>query len=185
MKYGKESFAGKSAAVSCIAAALFAALPASAQQAFPTRHSREAVTNGTARKMADLPGTQTLRLSIALPVRNQDQLKLLLAALYDPKSPQHHKWLSVEEFTERFGPTADDYEKVASFAEANGLEVTGRSANRMVINVQGTVENVSRALHVKMGVYQHPTEARTFYAADREPTVDSDVKIWSVAGLDD
>ena len=185
MRYGKESFALKSAAVSLIAAALLAALPASAQQAFPTRHMRAAVTNGIARKMADLPRTQTLRLSIALPVRNAEQLKLLLAELYDPKSAQHHKWLSVEEFTERFGPTADDYEKVASFAEANGLQVTGRSANRMVINVQGTVENVSRALHVTMGVYQHPTEARTFFAADREPTVDSDVKIWSIAGLDD
>src|SRR5580704_17654554 len=150
MKYGKESFAGKSAAVSCIAAALFAALPASAQQAFPTRHIREAVKNGTAKKMADLPRTQTLRLSIALPVRNEEQMKLLLGALYDPKSAQYHKWRSVEEFTERFGPSADDYEKVASFAQANGLEVTGRSSNRMVIDVQGTVENVSRALHVNM-----------------------------------
>src|ERR1700753_1244482 len=148
MKSEKGMVSIKGAAISCIAAALFGALPASAQQALPTRHVREAVTRGTAKKMADLPHTQTMRLSIALPVRNQQQLTQLLSPQSDPKSPQYHKWLSVAEFIEQFGPTADDYEKVASFAEANGLEVTGRASNRMVIDVQGTVDNVSRALHV-------------------------------------
>ncbi|MGD0301722.1 MAG: S53 family peptidase, partial [Bryobacteraceae bacterium] len=40
------------------------------------------------------------------------------------------------------------------------------------------------AIHVKMGLYQHPTENRTFYAADREPTVDLPFQLWHIAGLD-
>ena len=35
-----------------------------------------------------------------------------------------------------------------------------------------------------MGVYQHPTENRTFYAPDREPTVNLSVPLWHVSGLD-
>ncbi|MGD0270855.1 MAG: S53 family peptidase, partial [Candidatus Sulfotelmatobacter sp.] len=34
-------------------------------------------------------------------------------------------------------------------------------------------------------VYQHPTESRTFYAPDREPTVDLEVPLLHIDGLDD
>jgi kumamolisin len=46
------------------------------------------------------------------------------------------------------------------------------------------VSNIEEALHVTMGVYQHPTENRTFYAPDREPTPDLSVPLWHIAGLD-
>src|SRR5208282_3139595 len=32
--------------------------------------------------------------------------------------------------------------------------------------------------------YQHPTEDRTFYAPDREPTPDLSVRLWHISGLD-
>ena len=35
-----------------------------------------------------------------------------------------------------------------------------------------------------MGVYQHPTENRTFYAPDREPTVNLPFPLWHISGLD-
>jgi kumamolisin len=35
-----------------------------------------------------------------------------------------------------------------------------------------------------MGVYQHPTESRTFYAPDREPTTNLTFSLWHVSGLD-
>ncbi|MGC1491594.1 MAG: hypothetical protein WA798_09480, partial [Candidatus Acidiferrum sp.] len=38
--------------------------------------------------------------------------------------------------------------------------------------------------HVSMGVYQHPTENRTFYAPDREPMVDLPFQLWHISGLD-
>jgi subtilase family serine protease len=37
---------------------------------------------------------------------------------------------------------------------------------------------------VTMGLYQHPTENRTFYAPDREPTVDLPFQLWHISGLD-
>jgi len=78
----------------------------------------------------------------------------------------------VEEFTARFGPSQEDYAAVIHFAEANGLTVVGTSRNRMNLDVSGPVANIEAAFHLTMGVYQHPTENRTFFAPDREPTPD-------------
>ena len=38
--------------------------------------------------------------------------------------PNYHHYLTPEQFTERFGPTEQDYQAVIAFAKANGLTVT-------------------------------------------------------------
>ncbi len=153
-------------------------------QFMPTRHVRQEVRSGGAPFLNRLPATQSLRLNIALPLRNEPELDNLLQELYDPQSVLFHQFLSVQEFTERFGPTEEDYAEVVRFVERNGLTVTGTSPNRMVLNVTGSVANIERAFQVEMGVYQHPTENRTFYSPDREPTPDLAVPLWHISGLD-
>ena len=51
------------------------------------------------------------------------------------------------------------------FAETNGFTVVGTSRNRMNVDVTGSVASIEEAFHVTMGVYQHPTENRTFYCS--------------------
>ena len=149
-----------------------------------TRHLPEAISNGQAKWVNRLPASQSLQLNIALPLRNESELDELLSQIYDPQSPSYHKFLSVEEFTERFGPSQKDYDAVISFAKANDLTVTGTAPNRMIVDVEGPVANIERAFHVNMGKYQHPTEERTFYAPDQEPTTDLSVLFWHITGLD-
>jgi kumamolisin len=60
----------------------------------------------------------------------------------------------------------------------------GTSRNRLNVDVTGSVATIEAALHVNMGLYRHPTENRTFYAPDREPTVDLPFQLWRIAGLD-
>ena len=149
-----------------------------------TAHVRDVVQNGSAKQVGRLPATQEMRIVLVLPHRNEAALQSLLKDLYDPSSPSFHQFLTVEEFTERFGPSVEDYEAVKSFAQSHGLTVVGTSRNRMNVDVSGPVANIEAALHVTMGVYQHPTEKRTFYSADREPTPDLSVTLWHIAGLD-
>jgi kumamolisin len=156
---------------------------AHAQSLF-TRHVREVTLNKQAPLLGKLPATQSMRIVLVLPLRNQTELDDLLKNLYDPSSPSYHQFLTVEQFTESFGPTKEDYDAVINFAEANGLTVVGTSPNRLNIDVTGPVSAIEKALNVTMGVYQHPTEARTFYAPDREPTPNLSVRLWHVAGLD-
>jgi hypothetical protein len=131
-----------------------------------------------------LPGTNHLNLAIALPLRNKAELNQLLQQLYDPSSPQYHQFLTVEQFTERFGPTAEDYQALIAFATANGLTVTATYPNRTLLDVNGAVADIERALHVTMRVYQHPTESRLFYALDADPSLDLDIPVLDIRGLD-
>jgi kumamolisin len=149
-----------------------------------TRHVRDVVQNGKAQFIGPLPASQVMSLDIVLPLRNQAGLESLLQQLYDPTSASYRKFLTVAEFTERFGPTQQDYDSVVNWARANGLTVTGSAPNRMNVHVTGTVENIQSAFHVSMNSYQHPTENRAFFSADREPTVSLPISLWRVAGLD-
>src|ERR1017187_739281 len=125
-----------------------------------------------------------LNLSIGLPLRDREGLTNLLQQLYDPASTNYHRFLTPEQFAERFGPTAQDYQPAASFAQSHGLAVTAKHPNRALVSVRGTMADVERAFHVTMNEYQHPTEARTFYAPDREPSLDLAVPVLAVGGLD-
>ena len=149
-----------------------------------THHLHDAVVNGQAKPVGRLPETQSMRIVLVLPHRNEAALQSLLQDLYNPSSPSFHNWLSVEEFTTMFGPSQADYDALVNFAETHGLKVVGTSVNRMNLDVEGSVGSIEKALHVTMGVYQHPTENRTFFSPDREPSLDLSIPLWHVAGLD-
>jgi uncharacterized repeat protein (TIGR03803 family) len=132
-----------------------------------------------------LPGSSRLNLAIGLPLRNQEALSNLLEQLYDPASIQYRHYLTVEQFTEGFGPAEQNYEEVIAFAKSQGLTVTARHPNRMLLDVSGSVEDIERVFHVTIGVYQHPRESRTFHAPDVEPSLELGVRVLHVSGLDD
>src|SRR5271165_2287626 len=155
-----------------------------AQSQLMTRHVRETTVNGEARSVGRLPAVQTMRFDIVLPLRHQPELLNFLQELYNPSSPSYRHFLTVKEFTERFGPSQEDYDALIRFAQASGFTVTGGSRDAMDVQLKGTVAAIERAFHVTMGVYQHPTENRTFYSPDREPTVDLPFPLWHISGLD-
>ena len=131
-----------------------------------------------------LTNSTRLRLSIALPLRNREALTNLLNQLYVPASPDFHRYLTPEQFAERFGPTAKDYQTLIRFAESNGLKVTDTHLNRSLLDVKGTVADIEKVFHVTMRVYKHPSETRTFHAPDAEPSLDLELPILGISGLD-
>jgi len=74
---------------------------------------------------------------------------------------------------------------VVDFAKANGFTVTNTPPNRLLVDINGTVAQIQSAFHVVMTVYKHPTENRTFYSPDREPSLDLSVPVAHIAGLND
>src|ERR1035437_6571037 len=139
---------------------------------------------GHLQSLGRLAGTNHLNLVIGLPLRNRESLTGLLGQIYDPASPYYHQYLTPADFADRFGPTPQDYEAVMAFAKANGLRVTGTHANRTLINVSGAAGDIERTFQVRLHTYQHPTEGRTFYAPDAEPSLDLAVPVLTVSGLD-
>src|SRR5580698_6998284 len=173
------------AAFVCAAMFLLFTIPAKAQpQSLLTRHVRDEVVNGRAQFVGQLPATQTLRFDIVLPLRDRAGLENFLQELQDPTSPSHHQFLTPQEFTERFGPTQEDWDALVAFAKASGFEIISGTREERDLRLSGTVANIERAFHVTMGTYHDLTEDRTFFAVDREPTVDLPFQLWHITGLD-
>jgi subtilase family serine protease len=161
-----------------------ATIAAQAQQPLLTRHVRDVVANGQAPAVGHLSATRSMRLVFTLPLRDRTGLENFLRDAYDPSSPSYRQFLTVEQFTERFAPTKEDYDSLIQYAKSNGFTVVGTSRNRVNLDVTGSVGTIERALHVNMVVYQHPTESRTFFAPDREPSTDTGMQLWAIGGLD-
>jgi subtilase family serine protease len=153
-------------------------------QSVLTRHVREVTRTGEALSTGHLPPDQIMNLNIVLMLRNQDGLDSFLEELYDPASSSYRHFLTVKQFTERFGPTQEDYDAVVHFAKANGFEVVGGTRDGMNVQIRGPVSAVEAAFHLTMNSYQHPTENRTFYAPNHEPSTNLSFPVWHISGLD-
>jgi uncharacterized repeat protein (TIGR01451 family) len=137
------------------------------------------------RALAPLSGDKRLKLAVGLPLRNTEALNALLEDLYNPQSPAYHQYLSVEQFTQQFGPSQEDYQAVAAFLTDHGFKITATFANRLLIDVEAAVPDIERTFHLKLRQYQHPTEARAFFAPDSEPSIEFAVPLLHISGLDD
>ena len=153
-------------------------------QSLLTRHVSEVTLNGQAPFVGPLPATQSMRVDIVLAVRDRTGLDRFLQELYSPSSPSYRHFLTVEEFTQKFGPTQEDYDALMRFATTNGFTVTGGSRHAMDVQLKGSVATIEAAFHVTMGLYHDPIQNRDFYAPDREPTVDLPFQLWHISGLD-
>ena len=134
-------------------------------------------------RLGSLSPTARMDLAIGLPLRNADELDRFIQQVSDPQSSSYRHYLSSEEFTENFGPSQEDYDKLTAFAQANGLTVSGTHPNRMILDVSGPVSAIEKTLHINIGVYVHATRGQ-FIAPDRDPWLDVDVEVLNITGLD-
>jgi kumamolisin len=169
--------------VAAVATAL-AGTTTSYAQSVLTHHVRDVVQSGAAHAIANLPQDQIIKLDIVLPIRDQAGLDRFLEAISDPASASHNQFLTVREFTDRFGPTQADYDALVEYVKAKGFTVTGGSRDAMELQVKGSVATIEAAFHVSMQSYQRPDGSGSFYSPDREPTVDLSFNLWHVSGLD-
>jgi len=153
-------------------------------QSLLTHHVLDVILSGQAPFVGRLPATQSMHFDIVLPVRDQAGLDRFLRQVYDPSSPSYRNFLTVEQFTQMFGPSREDWDALTRFATANGFVVTGGSRDAMDLRLTGSVAAIETAFHVTMGLYHDPVANRDFYASDREPTVDLPFQLMHISGLD-
>ncbi len=171
-------------ATAAVALLLLAGNYAAAQQALPSVvHVPQIVSNGQAQIISSLESGRHLQLALSLPLRNEAQLDSLLQQINDPQSANYHHYLNVEEFTNRFGPTEQDYDAVVRWAQAKGFAVTATAPNRLVVDIDGSVETVNRAFRIALNTYKDTGRNREFFAPDREPTLDLSVALLGISGL--
>jgi len=134
--------------------------------------------------VGEIESGRKFQLAVILPPRDQDGLSQLLKDLYDPHSPSYHRFLTPDQYTARFGPTAQDARAVADYMSARGLRVTKIHSNRVIVDVEGDNDAIQKAFHVRLHKYQRP-DGSAFFGPDGDPSVDLDTPIAHISGLDD
>ncbi|WP_183061610.1 protease pro-enzyme activation domain-containing protein [Motilibacter peucedani] len=154
--------------------------------AFPT-HQRgsapQAVTSGSAHLVRATDESQRLRLTVGLQTPHADDEEAFLASLQDKSSPNFHRYLTAEQWNARFAPSAADEQKVVDWAQANGITVTRRFANHLVVDLEGDVGTVEKALGVSINDYT--LGQRQFYANTAAPALPASISdvVEAVGGL--
>ncbi len=153
-------------------------------QSVLTNHVPPVVNSGAAQSVGELPANQIMTLDIVLTLSDPAGLTNFLSQVYTPGSGVYRQFVTVPEFTERFGPTQADYDTVVGWAKAAGLLVYGGTRDGMDVQVKAPVSVVETAFNVTLRTYQDSVHNRTFYAPDRQPTESLPFNLWHVSGLD-
>jgi subtilase family serine protease len=134
--------------------------------------------------LGELDDSTRLHLAIALPLRNNAQLDVLIEDVSNPRSARYRQYLTPAQVAEQFGPAEQDYQALIEFfGQSDGLTVSNTYANRIVIDVAGNARSIQSVFHVIMQLRRRP-DGSEFYAPDREPSLDLDVPVMHITGLD-
>lgn len=132
--------------------------------------------------VGDVPVTQLIFIDIGLPMRNQQTFDNFSKSLYNPKSPNYRKFITPEKFGEMFGTPPVEFQKVVNFAKAHGLKINTLFKNRLLIGAEGTALDIQNTFHIRLHNYKR-SDGSLFYANDTEPSVDLDVPLLHISGL--
>ena len=141
------------------------------------------VAQGTANLVGHYAPTKTLRLAIMLRPPNWAEEQKFLQEVQTKGSPQFHHFLTAEQWNARFAPSVADEQAVVDWAQSQGMQVTYRYANRLIVDVQAPAATLEKAFGVTINSYQ--SDSRTFYSNDRDPQLPSSLGnvVHAVIGL--
>jgi subtilase family serine protease len=80
-------------------------------------------------------------------------LQTLIAQQQDPNSSNFHKWITPEQYAERFGMSADDLNKVTGWLKSQGLTVDGVSRSRTKVSFGGSVSRIESVFQTEFHQY--------------------------------
>ncbi len=154
-----------------------------AQERASVPQTPRAVQNGTAQLIGPYGADQMLRLVFALKPPHLAEEERFLNQLQDRDSPLFHKYLSEQEWNQRFAPSAQDEQAVAAWAQSQGLTITQRYPNRLLVDVEAPVATIEKALDVAINRYQ--IGSASYYSNDRDPAIPAQLAsvVHAVLGL--
>src|SRR5579859_7039035 len=101
------------------------------------RHDRGAVPD-------DFP-MEHLLLQLSRPPEQEEALQQFLAELHTQSSPNFHKWITAQEFGQRFGVAQSDVEMIRGWLTSHGFTVNVIYPSGVLIDFSGTAGQVRKA----------------------------------------
>ncbi|HVW11003.1 MAG TPA: protease pro-enzyme activation domain-containing protein [Bryobacteraceae bacterium] len=99
----------------------------------------------------------------------QADLEQLLRDQRNPASASYHRWLTPEEYADRFGLSASDESRVVAWLASQGLTTNERSRGRNWVAFSGTAAQIGRAFHTS--IHRYEVNGKMHFANAAAPSV--------------
>jgi subtilase family serine protease len=108
------------------------------------------------------PSTKLPYVTLVVPpsAHQQAALDKLLAQQQDPTSPKYHKWLTPEQFGQRFGLSHNDIDTISGWLRSQGFSIAEVARGQDWIAVSGTVAQFQSAFHTEIHRFMVDGEER-------------------------
>jgi len=115
----------------------------------------------------------------------QTALDTLLLEQQTSGSPNFHRWLTPEQFADRFGPSPSDVASVVQWLESEGLTVNDVARGRGFVTFSGAAAHIAGAFRTELHRYRVNGEIHIANATDPSVPAALAPLILGIQGLDD
>ncbi len=131
-------------------------------------HPQATAANDQGRVAASLQLSYVTLTFTRSPSQDAD-LQKLLAEQQNPQSASYHRWLTPEEYADRFGVSASDLDKITSWLRSQGLMIANVARGRSWVAVNGSAAQVEAAFQTE--IHQYLVNGKRHFANATEPSV--------------
>jgi len=137
---------------------------------------------GRAESSLDL---RSMTLVLKPSAQQQADLDAFLARQQDPSSPDYHRWLTPEQYADRFGFSADDLSRIATWLESQNLTVISVGRGRNAILFSGPVRQVEKAFRTE--IHRYKVNGELHFANSTDPSIPAALTglVTAIHGLND
>jgi hypothetical protein len=127
----------------------------------------------------------TIMLLTAPTSAQQNALTQLLAQQQDRSSPNFHKWLTPEQYADRFGLSQNDAQRIAVWLQSQGFSMIHVARGRNWISFTGTAAQVQNAFRTEL--HHYDVNGELHYANAIAPAIPAALEgiVTGVRGLSD
>ena len=111
----------------------------------------------------------TILLQTVPTTAQQKALTQLLAEQQDRSSPNYHKWLTPEQWADRFGLSTNDVVQITGWLKAQGFTMIHAARGRNWVSFTGTAAQVQNALGTE--IHRFNVKGEMHYANATAPTI--------------
>jgi uncharacterized protein (TIGR03437 family) len=108
-------------------------------------------------------------LMLAQSASQQASLDQLLSEQQTPGSPNYHRWITPEEYGQRFGASQADVDRLTTWLRGQGLDIAAVARGRNWIAVNGAAAQVESAFQTE--IHEYVSNGETHFANATEPSV--------------
>ena len=126
-----------------------------------------------------------LTLELELSAAQKADLEQLLVEQQTPGSPEYHRWLTPEQYAERFGASDSDIAQLSAWLQSHGLTVTSVARGRNWIAFDGSAAHVESAFQTELNRYL--VNGELHFANATEPSIPASFssRVAAIRGLHD